>query len=254
MAVGHTHRLYLPADTPLHRLPGHVKLVAALATVAAVVATPRQQVWAFGLHAALLAGVSAAARIPPGVLLRRMTVEIPFVIFAVLMPFLSSGPRIHPLGVPLSVTGLHDAWNVLAKATLGVMVSIILAATTDLGDLLAGLQRLRMPGLLVQIMSFMIRYGDVVTDEMRRMHIARQSRGFVARDLRQLATVARSAGALFIRVYERGERVHLAMLSRGYAGRMPWPARPPVTAAQWAGAMGAPLACATVAAAARVLA
>ena len=42
-----------------------------------------------------------------------------------------------------------------------------------------------------------------------------------ARSCPMHATLARSAGALFIRSFERGERVHLAMLSRGYTGRMP---------------------------------
>ena len=78
-----------------------------------------------------------------------------------------------------------------------------------------------MPNLLVQIMGFMVRYLDVVTDEMRRMRVARESRGFTARDVRHWPVIARSAGALFIRSYERGERVHLAMLSRGYTGTMP---------------------------------
>ena len=85
----------------------------------------------------------------------------------------------------------------------------------------AGLERLRVPNLLVQIMGFMVRYLDVVTDEMRRMRVARESRGFTARDVRHWPVIARSAGALFIRSYERGERVHLAMLSRGYTGTLP---------------------------------
>jgi len=178
-------------------------------------------VWAFAGHALLLAGVAALARVPAGTILRRMVVEVPFVLFAVLMPFVSRGERTEVLGVSVSVTGLWAAWNLLAKATLGVVTSILLAATTDLRDLLLGLERLRMPSLIVQIMSFMVRYGDVVSDEMRRMRIARESRGFEGRDLRHLPVVARSAGALFVRSYERGERVHLAMLSRGYDGSLP---------------------------------
>jgi cobalt/nickel transport system permease protein len=72
----------------------------------------------------------------------------------------------------------------------------------------------------VQIMGFMIRYVDVVSDEMRRMRIALESRGFSARNPRHWPVLARSAGALFIRSYERGERVHLAMVSRGYTGSL----------------------------------
>jgi cobalt/nickel transport system permease protein len=102
-----------------------------------------------------------------------------------------------------------------------VLASPTLAATTEPQALLAGLERLRLPQQLVQIMAFMVRYLDVVTGEMQRMRIARESRGFTARDPRHWPVLARSAGALFIRSYERGERVHLAMLSRGYTGRMP---------------------------------
>jgi cobalt/nickel transport system permease protein len=80
---------------------------------------------------------------------------------------------------------------------------------------------LRLPARLVEIIGFMIRYLDVVTDELRRMRIALESRGFSARSPRHWPVIARSLGALFIRSYERGERVHLAMLSRGYDGRLP---------------------------------
>jgi cobalt/nickel transport system permease protein len=102
-----------------------------------------------------------------------------------------------------------------------VIASLTLAATTEPRHLLAGLERLHVPNLLVQIMGFMVRYLDVVTDEMARMRVARESRGFNARNVRHWPILARSSGALFIRSYERGERVHLAMLSRGYTGTMP---------------------------------
>ena len=76
-------------------------------------------------------------------------------------------------------------------------------------------------GHLVQIMTFMLRYMNVITDEMERMKIARQSRGFDATGVKHWKVIATSAAALFIRSYERGERVHLAMLSRGFDGELP---------------------------------
>jgi cobalt/nickel transport system permease protein len=150
-----------------------------------------------------------------------MVVEVPFVIFALLMPIVSTGERIDVVGLSLSEAGLVSAWNLLAKGTLGVVASILLGATTDARDLLMGLHRLRLPSRLVEIAAFMVRYIDVVVAEMQRMRVARESRAFEARHLGHLRVVARSAGALFIRTYERGERVHLAMLSRGYTGSMP---------------------------------
>ncbi|HEV7626334.1 MAG TPA: cobalt ECF transporter T component CbiQ, partial [Streptomyces sp.] len=157
-------------------------------------------------------------------------------------PFVAEGPYVEVLGLSLSGSGLWSAWNILAKGTLGVAASVILASTTELRELLLGLQRLRLPPMLVQIASFMIRYGDVITGEMGRMRIARLSRGFRARGVRQWGVLAKSAGALFIRSYERGERVHLAMISRGYDGTMPVIDEVNATRAQWTGAAALPFA------------
>ncbi|WEH40225.1 cobalt ECF transporter T component CbiQ [Streptomyces sp. AM 2-1-1] len=241
MGSGHAHRLYRHGHSPVHALPPHCKLAAVFVFVLVVVSTPRDAVWAFALYAVLLGAVAAVARIPAGYLLKRLVVEIPFVAFALLMPFFVPGEQTGFLGLHLSVPGLWGAWNVLAKGTLGVAASVILASTTELRALLLGLQRLRLPPLLVQIASFMIRYGDVITDEMRRMSIARRSRGFEARGVRQWGVLAKSAGALFIRSYERGERVHLAMVSRGYTGTMPVIDEVTATRVQWAYAAALPL-------------
>lgn len=221
MGAGHAHRLYRHGHSPVHALPPQCKIAAVFCFVLVVVSTPRTAVWAFALYAVLLAAVAAVARVPAGFLLRRLLIEVPFVAFAVLMPFVAEGPHTEVLGLSVSVNGLWGAWNILAKGTLGVAASVLLASTTELRELLLGLQRLRLPALLVQIASFMIRYGDVITGEMRRMRVARASRGFEARGPRHWGILAKSAGALFIRSYERGERVHLAMVSRGYAGSMP---------------------------------
>ncbi|MFF5534023.1 cobalt ECF transporter T component CbiQ [Streptomyces cinerochromogenes] len=242
MGAGHAHRLYRHGHSPVHGLPPHTKLAAAFLFVVVVVSTPREAMWAFAVYAVLLACVAYHARVPAGFLLRRLLIEVPFVAFAVLMPFVAEGERVDVLGLSLSVNGLWGAWNVLAKGTLGVAASVLLAATTELRELLLGLQRLKLPPLLVQIASFMIRYGDVITDEMRRMRIARESRGFEAKGVRHWGVLAKSAGALFIRSYERGERVHLAMVSRGYAGAMPVIDEVTASGAQWRHALTLPCA------------
>ncbi len=241
MGAGHVHRLYRHGHSVVHRLPAHVKLVTLVAFVVVVVATPREAFWAFGVYAALLAGVAVAARVPALFILRRLVVEIPFVVFALLLPLIATGPTVEVLGLSLSEEGLLAGWNILAKGTLGVVASILLAATTDARSLLLAMQRLRVPPVLVEITSFMVRYADVITAEMRRMKIARESRGFTGGRRRQFGVLATSAGALFIRSYERGERVHLAMLSRGYAGRLPVIEVQQAAAAQWAGAALLPL-------------
>ena len=221
MSGGHAHGGHLPRDSPVHRLPPECKLLAAVAFLLVVVSTPRGWWPAYAGYAVLLAAVAGLARVPVGTVLRRTVVEVPFVLFAVAIPFVARGPRIEVLGLSVSRPGLESAGTILAKATLGVLTSILLVATTEQRALLAGLERLRLPPRLVQIAAFMLRYAEVIAAELRRMRIARESRCFRARSVRAWRPLAHAAGALFVRCYERGERVHLAMLSRGYTGTMP---------------------------------
>jgi len=205
----------------LHRTPAHVKLLATVGFILIVVLTPIHLWWAFPCYAAVVIGAMAWAGLPPGLVARRMLIEIPFIGFALAMPIVGAPPRVDVLGLSLSEPGLWAGGSILAKATIGVLCSILLAATTPVREILDGLERLRVPAVLVQIAGFMLRYATVVLDQMRRMQIARESRGFTARGPRQWRVIAASAGALFVRAYERGERVYLAMLSRGFTGSMP---------------------------------
>jgi cobalt/nickel transport system permease protein len=209
VSAGHAHLLHHPADSPVHRLPAQVKIVAALLTVLCVVATPRTEFWAFGVYLVMVVAVGRIARVPAGHFARRAFIEIPFVLVAILMPVLGGA------------AGALAGWNILAKGTLGVLTSLTLAATTTPRDLIVGLRRLRTPAALTTIATLMLRYLDVIAGEARRMRLARISRGHDPRFLWQVGATARGIGALFIRSYERGERVHLAMLSRGWTGVMP---------------------------------
>lgn len=255
MSAGHAHVLFLDRQSSLHRLPPEVKIAGMLAFTIVVVVTPREALWAFGGYAALIAGVAVLGRVPAAWLARRSMIELPFVVFAFALPFLGGGERVGWLGLELSVDGLYGSWNILAKGTLGVLASLILAATTTTRDLIVGLDRLRCPQILTQIATFMLRYLEVLAGEARRMRIARISRGDDPRFLWQLRGFAAGIGALFLRAFERGERVYLAMVSRGYEGRMPaaWQAAGTASGRQWMAAATVPAAAATIAAVAAVM-
>ena len=215
MGAPHGHRLHFHAHSPVHALSAHTKLIALLAYAVLVVATPAQWWWMFAVWAVAILSVIAVSKVPVSYLAPRMLVEAPFVVFALVVPFVATGPRVQILGMSLSQAGLTSAAILLTKGTLGVLASLTLAATTEPHDLIAGLRRLRFPKALVDVIANMLRYLDVVTTELTRMRVALTSRGFTARNPRHWAVIARSLGALFVRAYERGERVHLAMLSRG---------------------------------------
>ena len=221
MGAGHGHRLFFHGHSAVHRAPAHLKVLALLGFMLLVVATPRDWYPVFAGYLLAVVAVVLTARVPLLYVVRRMVIEVPFVVFAVLVPFIATGPRVEVLGLSVSEPGLLAAWGLLAKGTIGVMASLTLAATTEPTDVLVGLRRLRVPDLIVQIMGFMIRYLDVVTADLARMMVSMRSRGMDPRSPRSWPTLARTLGALFIRSYERGERVHLAMLSRGYTGRLP---------------------------------
>jgi cobalt/nickel transport system permease protein len=135
-------RLYVRRRTPVHALPAEVETLAMVAFVFAVIATPNQQFWAFGAYALLLAGV-AMARIPATTILPRMLVEVPFVLFAVLMPFLAT-PRSRSSAKPFrgwTAGGLEqllveEPWAWSPRSCL---------PPPPARDLLLGLERLRVP-------------------------------------------------------------------------------------------------------------
>lgn len=194
MGAPHGHRLHFHGHSPLHRTPAHLKVAGLVGFMLLVVATPLAWAPAFVAYAVVLAALVAVSGVPVGYLARRMVVETPVLVFAAVLPFVAAGPQVAALGLSVSEPGLVAAAGLVTKATLGV------------------------PAQLVQIMGFMVRYLDVVTDELGRMRTARESRGFTALNPRHWPVLGRSVGALFIRSFERGERVHLAMIARGYDG------------------------------------
>lgn len=221
----------------MHRLPAHAKLVGLVVFVLLVVCLPREAHALRTVTLAVAVGVVAATRVPLRHVLARLVVETPVVVFALLLPFLATGPQ-RTLG-PLTVSrdGFDAGLALLVTATTGVLMALAFATTTSSRDLVRALQHLRVPDRLVQILAFMVRYLGVVASQSQRMRIARDSRGFRPRSLGSWPVLASSAGALFIRSYERGERVHLAMLARGYTGRMPVTDPLQATSRDWARAL-----------------
>ncbi|MBL7499607.1 cobalt ECF transporter T component CbiQ [Frankia nepalensis] len=255
MSGGHAAvAVYRPRGTVLHRLPAECKIVAVFGYVVTVVLTPITAGWAFAAHALVVIALGVLGRVAPGPAARRMLIELPFLAFAVALPFVAAGERTELFGVvTVSRDGLLQAFGLVARATLGVALVVVLAATTPARELLTGLDRLRMPAVIVAVMSFMLRYSTLIVDQMHRMAIARAARGHRPRTLASARTLAMALGSLFIRSYERGERVHLAMLSRGYTGSLPVGLpREPASRAHWAAATAAVAVGAAIAAAAGV--
>jgi cobalt/nickel transport system permease protein len=197
------------------------KVAATALYVLAVAATPRGVYWPYLWYLLLLVPVAALARLPPLTVARRLLVEVPFVLFVLALPILSGPPQLTVLGVALSVPGLHAAATIALKATFGLLATGILAATTPLPEIITGLERLRVPRVFTAVAAFMVRYTEVLVAEWARMRTAAVCRGGNPRWLWQVRDVTAGLGALVVRSFERGERVYLAMASRGYTGTLP---------------------------------
>ncbi|CAN5303291.1 cobalt ECF transporter T component CbiQ [soil metagenome] len=253
MSGSHAHALHYHGHSPVHHLPGEIKLVGLLIFVLSVVSTPPTAIWAFSGYALILMVCLGLSEVPAKFFVTRMAIDLPFVLFAFLIPFVGVAPKIAIGPFSISEPGLLSAWNILVKATLGAGASVLLAATTEVPDVLKGLQRLKVPTVLVAIASFMIRYLDVVAGEFRRTRVAMAARGHNPRTIFDARPLAVASGALFIRSYERGERVHQAMLARGYDGTWPLARRAEIPIRTWIAGLAPAATAMIVAIMARVL-
>ena len=103
---------------------------------------------------------------------------------------------------------------------------LTLVSTTPFARLLGALRWMRVPGIFVDLLALTYRYLFVLVDEAMTMRRAAAARGYAPRWLGQAALIGSLAGSLFVRSYERAERVYGAMLLRGYGSRLPGPLLP----------------------------
>ncbi|MGH3666497.1 MAG: cobalt ECF transporter T component CbiQ, partial [Egibacteraceae bacterium] len=213
MSAGHGHGAQgvdtvAAMDSPVHRLDPRTKIVACIAVPVVAASTPDGAWLALSAYVAVALLLVVAARLPAGYTLRRMVIEVPFLLAAVILPFVVPDGGVRALTVAL-------------KLTASVLAMVVLSSTTPFPRLLRGFEALRAPRILVMIVSFMWRYLHVIGAELERMRTARDARGYQGRWLWQPGGTAALVATLFVRSLERGERVYLAMASRGYQGAMP---------------------------------
>ncbi len=215
---------YSRLDSPMHSLDPRVKILALFFLIIVAVTTPPQYLWSFSVYLGLVIIMAVASRVPSRHIITRALVIVPFVLLvAIFIPFISSksGGRYDLWLFTVSHHGVMVLWNVLIKGTISVICLILLTSTTSFSRLLEGFERLHIPRFFTNTASFMYRYIFVITDEAQRMKRARDARNFGARWVWQSKVIGHLVGSLFIRSYERAERVYAAMASRGFDGTIP---------------------------------
>lgn len=223
---------YIDRQSPVHALDARVKLLLTVAYILALALFPSGSWLALAVCAGLLWWVVRRAQLDLWTILTRAIVALPFALVAVSVVFTRPGMPVFrvPLGfatLTASDAGLVLFVSIVLKSWLSVQVALLLTATTHFIDLLHALQALRMPLVLVSILAFMYRYLFVLIDEAQRLLRARECRSAALPGRRsggsvgwRAAVVGRMVGTLFLRAYERSERIYIAMLSRGYNGEI----------------------------------
>ncbi|MDI6873467.1 cobalt ECF transporter T component CbiQ [Candidatus Solincola sp.] len=213
---------YSHLESPVHRLDPRAKLLGFMVLIVVCVTTPPNLYAAFAAYLGLEVALLLLSRLPWKHVLKRLLIVLPFIlVVAAFIPFFSRGGGSYNLGpVRISGHGLLVLWNVAAKSTVSVLAVILLSSTTPFPDLLRGMEKMKAPRLLISLLSFTYRYIFVLVDEAQRMKRARDSRGWSGKWIWQAKVIGHMIAALFLRSYERGERVYAAMLARGYGGRV----------------------------------
>jgi cobalt/nickel transport system permease protein len=226
MGLDH-QRLHLDLDrnrcTPWHALVPQTRLLCALGFVFASALTPTGAWLTWGIYGLGLGVLILISQVTLGELVKRVVLEASFVGVVLLGTLFHSGETLLWQWGFLTITreGLIILGSVSLKALLSLVMLNILTLTTSVSDLLQGLTWLKTPPLLVAIMASMYRYLAVLITEFSTMRRAALSRNLMARPQGQRQIIGNMMGSLFIRSYERGDRVYQAMLARGYQGTLP---------------------------------
>ncbi|KJH71021.1 cobalt ECF transporter T component CbiQ [Aliterella atlantica] len=209
--------------TVWHKLAPRTRILCAVLMVFAIVLTPNGRWLTWAIYGLAIVHLLLISKITLSVLLKRLAVEFVF-IGAVLLGtlFHGGGEVLWSWGIlQITTGGLTVLGSVSLKALLSLLMMNLLTLTTSVPALLNGLLELRMPPLLVATLASMYRYISVLVGEFNAMRRAAVSRNLMGNKRWQRLVIGNIIGALFIRTYERGDRIYQAMLSRGYQGVSP---------------------------------
>ena len=219
---------YSNIKSPIHSLDAKSKIVALFLLLIISVSTKPTSYLAFAIYGSIVFLLILLSKVPFKFVLKKSLIVIPFVVMvAVFIPFLKKdtiGGGIS-LGIgssggvlTVSYSGLLIFFNVLVKSYIGVLTVILLSSTTPFTKLLKGFEELKAPHFMIMLASFTYRYLFVLADEVIKMKRARDSRCFGGKWIWHAKTIGHMIGTLFLRSYERAERIYVAMVSRGYDG------------------------------------
>ncbi len=221
---------YEHRESLIHHLDPRVKVVVTVLFIISNVLLPDGAWLAFALAWGVVLLTNTLAGLDLGYAFKRSFVALPFALAGITLVFTVPGQPLFTFSLgawqfTATDAGLIRFVSLVIRSWLAVQMAILLVATTSFPNLMHALRHLRVPPLMTAVISFMYRYLFVLADEVLRLLRAREARSAHLPGYRSGGTVvwrARvagyMAGQLFLRSYERSDRVYNAMLARGYKG------------------------------------
>ena len=245
----HIHFLdpYKHKDSLIHSLDARIKFVLTLAFILTSALAPVAAWPMYVLLFAIVLSIEILSELGIGFVLKRALIALPFALAALPVIFTLEGRSLLtiPLGnwtLHIYQPGLERFISIALKSWLSVQAAIVLASSTPFPQLLLAMRAIRIPRLMVAIVGLMWRYLFILADEVLRLTRARASRSGQADDPKlkpggsviwRARIAGGMAGSLFLRAFERSDRIYNAMLSRGYDGEVRTMPMPPVSLANW---------------------
>jgi len=224
--------LYIEENTPVHQLHPGLKLIIFVVYLIFLNLTVPGDWLVLILFFLILWFLIIWAKIPVSLLAKRSLFALPFVLAAA--PLVFQGLPFWRISIPLmnirigiNMEGTIKFFSILIKAVLSVQAAILITATTRFPDLIYGMKSLKIPTIFLTIFSLTWRFLFVLVGETQRMIHARDSRSSTlmlkpektgGKIFWRAKVVGGMAGSLFIRAFERSDRIYQAMISRGYDG------------------------------------
>ncbi|ADW19360.1 cobalt ABC transporter, inner membrane subunit CbiQ [Desulfobulbus propionicus DSM 2032] len=204
-------------DSSIHRLDPRIKVLIAALFVLCVVSFDKYTVAALAPFALCLSLIMALGRVPASLILTRLVLVSPFaVLLGLCNPLLDQHPQLY-LGSFAVSGGWLSFCSILLRFSLTIGALLVLIATTGFNAVCMALERLGMPTVFAVQLLLLYRYLFVLIEEGRRMHRARALRSFQGRGM-GMRTYGHLLGGLLLRTLDRAQRIHQAMLCRGFDG------------------------------------
>ncbi|MDD2923395.1 MAG: cobalt ECF transporter T component CbiQ [Anaerolineales bacterium] len=223
---------YHQKESFIHRLDPRVKALTTVFFIVSNALLPDGAWSVFALAWIFLIAANLLSNLGILYTFKRSIIALPFALIAVTVLFSMPGKPIANFQIAMwnfivTDAGLLRFASILIRSWLSVQMAILLVAVTRFPDLIHALEHLRVPSIITTIIAFLYRYLFVLTDEVLRLLKARESRSAAMAGhksgggiLWRARVAGNMTGQLFLRSYERSDRIYHAMISRGYAGHL----------------------------------